>query len=144
MNLETIFLLMVIYQIKHFVADYPMQNSYMLQKFKPDWSFLFPLMAHAGVHSIFTLAICYGFSGSIVLSLQMAILDLVIHFVMDRIKAGPKYLGRYKALAASHYEYSTPEQKFGNKMFWLSLGVDQMAHHLTHYYIIYKLVTCTH
>ena len=40
-------LLAVIYQVKHFLADYPLQTPYMLQKFKEqDWET--PLAAHAG------------------------------------------------------------------------------------------------
>ncbi len=143
MTIETIFLLLVIYQIKHFVADFPLQNAYMLQKFKPDWSFFFPLLAHAGLHASLTFAIAYSFSkGNTLVSVQLAVFDLVVHFCMDRIKAGPKYLGRYKALAASEYMSSTPKQKIENKLFWISLGVDQKIHHLTHYAIIYVLATC--
>ena len=127
--------------MKHFVADFPLQNAYMLQKFKPDWSFFFPLVAHAGVHAIMTLAIAFFFSDSLIFCLQLALFDFVVHFMMDRIKAGPSYLGRFKALAASEYMQSTPEQKRGNKLFWISLGIDQKIHHLTHYAIIYKLAT---
>lgn len=139
MTTETIFLLLIVFQVKHFLADYPLQTPYMLRKFLPGWDFFLPLVTHAGFHAILTLNICYAFSGNITLSMQLATFDFVIHFIMDRIKAGPKYLGRFKALAASEYMNATHKQKIENKLFWISLGLDQKIHHLTHYAIIYVL-----
>jgi len=140
-----IFSLLIIFQLKHLVADYPLQNKYMLQKFRPDWGFAFPLLAHAGVHAIFTLAICIWLAPHL---WWLALVDLVTHFVMDRIKAGPRYLGRFKALSANDFVQvlaltDIEEQKKAmksNTYFWWSLGLDQMVHHLVHYYIIFAIV----
>lgn len=128
-----IFYLLVVYQIKHFLADFPLQGKYMLNKFQPGWDFLLPLTAHAAIHALFTfiISLSYLFHKTyplmdIELPLKLALLDFVVHFTMDRIKAGPKYLGRFKDM----YNYK----------FWWSLGLDQMVHHLTHYFIIYQLV----
>lgn len=139
--IETIFVLLVIFQLKHFLADFPLQNAYMLGKFKDDWGYLLPLFAHVGVHAIFTLCIAYAFTKSEVFSLSMALLDLTIHFATDRIKAGKKYLGRFKSLSGSEFPHATPAEKHGNKYFRWALGFDQMVHHLTHYAIIYRIVT---
>jgi hypothetical protein len=133
-----IFALLIAFQIKHFVADFPLQTPYMLRKFLPTWSFFVPLLAHSAVHALFTLGIALLVKPEI--AVEVAILDLVVHFTMDRLKAGPKYLGRFRALTASEYGNATDEQKLGNKFFWWSLGVDQMVHHVTHYFIIYLLV----
>ena len=46
--------------------------------------------------------------------------------IIAHVKASPKMLGRFK-----------PD----NKYFWWSLGGDQMWHHLTHYLIIYLVIT---
>ena len=122
--MEEIFLLLVAFQAKHFLSDYPLQTQYMLKKSNSkDW--VHPLFSHAAVHGFITLLICYFFSGDISLSASLMFMDLFIHFTVDRIKASPNYLGRFKAY---------------NKYFWWSLGADQMAHHLTHYAIIYILV----
>jgi len=134
--IENIFLMLIFYQIKHFLADYPLQNGYMLQKFKPGWDFILPLAAHAGVHAFFTFLIVFFFSQSLSFSLAMTSLDFTVHFIMDRVKAGPKYLGRYKALSANEYPEASIEQKRHNTYFWWSLGLDQMVHHFTHYVII--------
>lgn len=123
--MSSIFVLLIVFQIKHFLADFPLQGRYMLGKFKAGWDFVWPLLAHVAVHGGLTLCIALAFGASIQLALGLALFDTVIHFVMDRIKAGPKYLGRYK-----------PDQP----KFWWSLGADQAVHHMTHYAIILALV----
>lgn len=120
------FLLLILFQVKHFIADYPLQNKYMLGKFKADWEFFTPLLFHSWVHAVLTLGITLSFTGDTVLAVKMYFLDMVIHFLMDRIKAGPKYLGRFKDMY--------------DRKFWWSLGLDQMVHHLTHYLIIYFII----
>lgn len=130
-----LFILLFIFQIKHFLADFPLQNEYMLGKFKEkDW--ILPLTAHSGVHALFTFLISLIFL-DIYDSIYLGLFDFVIHFTMDRIKASPKMLGRYVGLSKSDFIAGvTDEQKKSNKKFWLSLGLDQMVHHLTHYIII--------
>lgn len=124
--MSTVFILLILFQVKHFLCDYPLQTPYMLGKFKSGWDFLNPLVFHCEIHSLFTLAIAYYFTRDIGFSCGMSIFDFVIHFFMDRIKAGPKYLGRFKDMY--------------DKKFWWSLGLDQMVHHLTHYAIIYMIL----
>lgn len=133
-----IFELLLLFQVKHFLADFPLQSPYMLRKFSPNWDFFFPLLAHCAVHAAFTLAIVAFYKPE--MALKMAALDLVLHFTMDRLKASPKLLGRFKALTASEYATASEAQKSGNTYFWWSLGLDQAVHHLTHYAIIFMLV----
>jgi len=120
--MTTIILMLFAFQIKHFIADYPLQNTYMLGKFK-EYGWVAPLSVHCAVHSLITFLICsyFGFYVAIL----AACFDFVIHFTMDRIKASPKLLGRYKQ---------------DNPKFWWALGFDQMVHHLTHYLIIFAVV----
>lgn len=144
--------LLLFFQAKHFFADYPLQGTYMLGKFKPGWDFFLPLLAHVGVHGAMTLTLCLWINPAY---WWLALVDMSVHFIMDRIKAGPKYLGRYKSLNAEGFKkaYDTytnaedadavkaaREKLRGNVLFWWSLGLDQSVHHLTHYFIIYVLV----
>lgn len=168
--MTTIFVLLVVFQAKHYVADFPLQNEYMLKKFSPNWDFFLPLLSHALVHAVFTFAISVGFVGAKFAAILGA-LDLVIHFTMDRIKANPKMLGKYQALTKRDFiehkqsldemqktidqagykpyyqqQYEKLEvafnvRKASNKKFWHALGLDQAVHHLTHYLIIYLIVT---
>lgn len=117
--IEKIFLLLILFQLKHFFADYLFQCKYMLGKFK-NKGWIKPLFAHVFVHACFTFVIALYFS-NFYLAILCVLTDSIIHFTMDRIKASPKMLGRFK---------------IDQKQFWWSLGFDQMIHHLTHYLLI--------
>lgn len=190
--------LLVVYQIKHFLADYPLQGKYMLGKFKPGLGFILPLSAHCAVHAAFTFVIAYLFMGFkyemmsqsltsmglpvsqyalCTFALKMAGLDAGLHFIMDRIKADPKLLGRFQAITKKDYyehiqkiadmttrmnQLSATQEGLvaaadvhaqineaqvdwmdtmrSNTLFWWSLGIDQMVHHLTHYLIIFIML----
>lgn len=156
-----IFTLLILFQIKHFLADYPLQTPYMLQKFKYS-GWILPLSAHSGVHAIGTLAIAIAFNPKV--AAAVTLFDFVVHFIMDRIKASPSLLGRFKALSGDEFRSLSFEPpmfvshsskrsvmitvtkgeaarlKNANQFFWWSLGLDQMVHHLTHYAIIYTIL----
>lgn len=135
----TTFALLIAFQIKHFLADYPWQTPAMLKKFDRDPKIWIPALSkHCGVHATLTFLICIATNWK--LAIPLAMFDFAIHFAMDRIKASPDLLGRFKCLAASEFATATELQKDGNKKFWWSLGIDQTVHHLTHYAIIAILV----
>lgn len=121
-NLQLFLVLLVFFQVKHFFADFVFQNVWMLQKSRPGWDFVPPLAIHCGVHTAATLAVVLYINPA---AWWLAALDFVVHFTMDRIKAGPRYLGRYSDVRG--------------KAFWVSFGLDQMVHHLTHLYIAFYL-----
>jgi len=133
MDYTYIFALLVAFQIKHFLADYPLQNEYMVTgKFKAK-GWVKPLFHHAYMHGMFTGFISYTFllangvslNESFWYAILLMLFDLVTHFTIDRIKASPFILPQYK-----------PD----NSMFWFYLGLDQMFHHLTHYLVIFILL----
>lgn len=101
--LTAIFTLLLLYQLKHFLADYPLQRPWMLGKFLPGWQFVVPLAAHCAVHGLMTFGIAVVYSGRPWFALTLAALDFTVHFLMDRIKASPKWMGRWKPLTASGY-----------------------------------------
>lgn len=127
-----IFILLVVFQIKHFLCDYPLQTQYMLKKGQhTGWEI--PLFLHASTHALGTGVITgfyflikdplYNYTN---LVLGLMTIDLIVHFIVDRIKAHPKLGGIFKP---------------NNPKFWYSLGLDQMIHHLTHYTIIFFIIT---
>ena len=104
------------------------------------------------MHFVFTGLIVYFVTRKLDLGLKLAILDFIIHFIMDRIKASPKMLGRYQALSKNEMKNILSylptlgkdgvKEKFGkelnsNVLFWWSLGLDQLVHHLTDILIVY-------
>ena len=123
-DLHLVFLLLCLFEVKHFLCDFPLQRRWMLQKVLPGWEFLMPLTAHVGVHGAFTLGLVL-WTGKYGLW-WLALVDIAAHFIMDRIKAGPRYLGRYRDRETAAY--------------WNALGFDQMVHHFTNFYIVWQLV----
>lgn len=123
--MTAVFGMLAAFQVKHFLADYPLQRPYMLRKFAPGWEFVGPLTAHCAVHATFTFMLAVAF-GRFDIAWELAAFDFTIHFLMDRLKASPKYLGRYKA-----------DQPY----FWWALGFDQMIHHLTDLAIVWVIVS---
>ncbi len=156
-----VFILMFVFDLKHFLADYPLQNSYMLRKFGKEASvWVMPLVAHAGVHALMTMAILGVYSVLITFYelgtihpqrvIALGMVDFVIHFVMDRIKASPNMLGRFRSLspkemqkAISGLRSKQQNVRFAsrrnikmNRNFWWSLGFDQMVHGMTNNLVI--------
>ncbi len=122
-NFQLFLYLLIFYQVKHFFADFVLQNVWMLQKARPGWDFVPPLSIHCSVHALLTLAAVLYVNPSL---WWLALVDFGVHFVMDRIKAGPLYMGRYTDVRG--------------KAFWVCFGFDQMVHHLTHIWICWVLV----
>lgn len=132
MELSLIFTLLCLFQLKHYLCDFPLQNEYMLGKFlRTGW--VKPLIYHCSTHALSTIlivsSVCAYFNpfyNFINLVLFAGFFDFCIHFITDRIKAHPDLGGKYKPT----------ESKF-----WNNIGLDQMVHHLTHYVIIYVVAT---
>ena len=122
-DLHSIFVLLIVFQVKQFVADFPLQREYMLRKVRPGWDFVAPLALHCLVHASMTLAICLWWNPSL---WWLAAVDFAAHFFMDRLKSGPMYLGRYNDRTRTSY--------------WTAFGFDQMFHHLTHLYLVWVLI----
>ena len=115
--------LMILFQLKHFICDYPLQTPYMLGKLqRTNW--IKPLLAHSLVHGIgtFLIVACFNLS----LAYVLAIIDIILHFIVDRLKASPDIGGRFS---------------IDNKYFWWCLGLDQMAHHIINAIFIFIILS---
>jgi hypothetical protein len=128
---EKVLVLLVAFQVKHFLADYPLQTPYMLQKCKPYPEYIWPLFAHAGVHAGMTFSLCvlaspFPLMWAAFFACSLASLDFLSHVVIDRLKASPSFLGRWK-----------PNQS----QFWNALGADQMMHQFVMLFIVWRLAS---
>lgn len=149
LDFKQIFILLILFQVKHFLADFPFQTEYMMGKFRWYMNEWFPpLVAHGLVHAAFTFAIAFYFRDAWN-ALALAIIDLNLHCIMDRVKASSRLLGRFQALSQAEYSniksyppitMSGRQRLRSNKFFWWSLGFDQMFHHLTHYLLIWLIL----
>lgn len=129
-----IFILLVVFQIKHYLADYPLQFSYMYTWKGMPTHWIAPLRDHAAVHAAMTLFITGVYIASktpdmstreaFAIIFAVSFFDGISHFIIDRWKAtrgvGPD-----------------------TEIFWYYLGIDQMLHHLVGIVIIYILIQGT-
>lgn len=119
------------FKLKHFLADFPFQTQFMLRKTRErDW--VKPLALHCLVHAGLTFLLinvlsssCFTLSSetTLLIAAKLAAFDFVSHFIMDRVKASPKMLGRFN--------------DYRLKPFWLSLGLDQLIHGLSDLFVIW-------
>lgn len=106
---------MLLLTVKHVIADFVLQNSWMAigKDQKTGWAL--PLLAHCLVH----LAVCMAFILIVAPRFWfVALIDFAIHITIDRIKG----------IIASSLGV-TLEQ--AHPWFWTLIGVDQALHHLT-------------
>ena len=99
--------------IKHYAADFLLQNNWMARGKERLRGWEAPLAAHAGVHGLATLAI--------VLLLRPGLwwlgpADFAVHGLIDR----------GKAVAGHRLAYPVSDARF-----WWLMGFDQLLHHLT-------------
>ena len=106
--------------VKHAVADLMLQSR-LTSGDKADLTSL-KGYRHALDHALCTLLVCIFFA-PISWALGIAVLDFVLHFIIDYSKT--KIVRRYKI-------------KYEGKAFWCIQGVDQIAHYSC--YIFYVLL----
>ena len=112
-----IFILLALFGIKHFVADFLMQFSYMIRE-KGIYGATGGVH-HALVHASFTFLILVFFCSSADEIIALSFADFVLHYHIDYFK---QHLN--KGL--------TP----ADRKFWIWLGLDQALHYLTYVGII--------
>jgi len=104
---------MLVLTLKHIIADFVLQNSWMAigKDQKSGWAL--PLLAHCLVH--------FAVATALILMIAprfwfVALIDFAIHITVDRAKG----------LCASTFEVTVE-----HPWFWTLIGVDQALHHLT-------------
>jgi hypothetical protein len=131
-----VFVLLIAFQFKHYIADYIIQfNTDDHYKKFQKYGWAKPLLNHTFHHGAgsATIAILYlsycnvcPFSLKfITIVVSIFLFDLILHFIIDRIKASPNFFNRYEYPSKEYFRIS---------------GLDQMMHHLTHYAIIFYLI----
>jgi hypothetical protein len=114
----TVFILLALFGIKHFIADFVMQYDYMLREkgiYGAEGG-----MHHAAVHAALTLFILVFFAHSANDIIFLSLADGIIHYHVDWAK---QQLNRGLTTA--------------DRMFWVWMGADQGLHYLTYIGIIY-------
>jgi len=113
----TIFILLALFGIKHFIADYVMQFDYMLRE-KGIYGAVGGIH-HSLVHASWTFLILVFFCDDADVIIALAAVDFVLHYHIDWCK---QHLNRGLSSV--------------NRMFWVWMGLDQTLHYLTYIGII--------
>jgi len=122
MEITSILLLLVMFQIKHFIADFVLQTDYMASN---KGTFLHPGgIYHSLIQAVFSLGILLMFVDPVV-AIFFSFIDLFLHYFIDFFKMN---INKRKCL--------TPHQKH----FWTLLGFDQLLHQLTYLMIVLAMI----
>lgn len=114
--------LLLFLNIKHFIADFILQNEKIaLNKGKN----LYYLILHSFHHACLTLIILIFFKFHFFLSLLIAISEIFSHSFFDFLKANENLFGRYK---------------YPSKLYFVFFGLDQLFHYINYLLIIVFLV----
>ena len=113
----TVFLLLALFGIKHFICDFVLQFPYMVRE-KGTYGATGGIH-HAAMHASWTLLICIFFAKSGHDVVTLAVLDGLLHYHIDWAK---QQLNR--------------GLNYNDRMFWVWLGADQALHYLTYVLII--------
>jgi len=119
---STVFILLALFGIKHFLADFLMQFEYMLKE-KGIYGATGGIH-HALLHASFTFLILVFFCHNGNEIIALAAVDFFIHYHVDFYK---QQLNKHLTTA--------------DRRFWILLGLDQALHYLTYIGIIY-VATC--
>ncbi len=120
-----ILVLYLCFRLKQLCCDYVFNNAWMANnRGKAGMAGYLPLLSHVSIHGAGTLIICMVFAPVL---WWLALVDMVIHGLIDRIKA----------VLTNKMGWTSQ-----NKAFWITLGIDQEAHNLTHLgYIVLIIIT---
>ena len=118
--LQSVFILLVLLQLKHMFADYFLQTPRMLagRSIYLHWG----RVQHAGLHAVFSLAVFAIIGMPFWLNLLLCFAEWVVHFHIDFGKA------RY-----SEKKAHGP----ADAGFWRAFGFDQLLHQLTYIAMIW-------
>ena len=118
--METVILLLALFGIKHFLADFLWQFPYMVAD-KGHYGAIGGI-THAGIHGILTFFVLIGF-GHPLDAVTLALMDTAIHYHVDWAKTNLS-----QGLTAQDHR------------FWIWFGLDQTLHYLTYIGIIAIIV----
>jgi hypothetical protein len=105
--------LLAVFALKHFVADFLLQTSWIARGKERVEGWFAPLAVHVLGHAVLTLAIAIVFAPRL---WWLALVDLVVHAAVDRGKSMTGHWGRW-----------APDQG----QFWWLMGFDQFLHQIT-------------
>jgi len=117
-----VFLLLSLFGIKHFIADFPLQYQYMIQE-----KGIYGAgggVQHAGIHAVGTFIVLMLVVTVSPWILFLSFVDGIVHYHIDWAK---QQLNRNLTIKDDHW--------------WTLMGLDQCLHYLTYVGIIYVVTS---
>ena len=109
-----ILIAVAVFQVKHLLADFILQTTWMAHGKEKATGWVAPLTVHAGVHGVSAAIIFYVLAPGFI---WLGLVDFVVHFAIDRGKANLTRMCDADSTQSA---------------FWWLIGLDQALHHLTH------------
>src|SRR5579871_4120676 len=106
---------MLLLTVKHVIADFVLQTTWMAIGKDQKKGWFYPLLAHCAVHFAVIMVLILIFAPQFWFA---AFIDFGIHITVDRCKG----------FVSSHWGVNQENQ---HPWFWTLIGVDQALHHLT-------------
>lgn len=119
---ETILAAIAALQIKHVLADYFLQSTYMVQN-KGRYGHPGGLM-HAGMHAAFSFGVLIALGVTPGIAALICAIEFLVHYHIDW---GKENIGKILSVGPD------------NVKFWFVHGTDQAAHQLTYVAMVYWL-----
>ena len=116
-NIQAMLIVLLLLQIKHFVADFVLQTERMVAE-KGTYGAKYGIY-HSLVQALGTM-IAFGWMHPI-LGVATGFLDFLAHYHIDWLKMN---INRWRNLTIKDYE------------FWVWLGADQLAHQITYVFLV--------
>jgi hypothetical protein len=104
---------MLILTVKHVIADFLLQNTWMAMGKDAKTGWALPLFVHCTIHGVMATV---TFAALAPRFWYFGLVDFVIHITIDRAKGW----------CVAHFNVTNDK-----KWFWWLIGIDQALHHLT-------------
>lgn len=124
--------------VKHFICDFPLQSTLWMYKNKGRYGHpggvTHALIHAAGTALVFTVVIIMSHKSPEYakdVAAQAALIDYILHYHIDWAKVNiTSYFGMLP----------TGPTRFKGEMFWILVGLDQLAHALTYFGLVEYLL----
>jgi hypothetical protein len=119
--LNATLMLLFLFSIKHFLADFVFQYDYMIEGKRTYFSK--GGLHHSAIHGLLTAGLVMILTENIVATVIVAFLDAFIHHNIDYVKMNLS-------------KHLTP----ADKPYWMFFGFDQLLHNMTYLGLTYLLL----
>ena len=104
---------MLLLTVKHVIADFVLQNSWIARGKDGKSGWLLPLSVHCLIHGVIATLLLVAFAPKLWI---LGVYDFVVHFIIDRAKG----------FCVARFGIGHDD-----RWFWWLIGIDQALHHLT-------------